>query len=566
MVTALPRGVPGCTVAPVTETPHFDVAVIGSGFGGGVAALRLAQKGYRVAVFESGRRFRPEDFPKTSWNLRRFLWAPRLGLRGIQRIDLLRDVLVLSGSGVGGGSLVYANTLYRPHDAFFLDPQWANITDWRAELEPHYATAERMLGVGVADATTPADGVLRAVAGRMGVPETFRATPIGVFQGEPGVTVADPYFGGAGPERTGCIQAGSCMTGCRYGAKNSIDLTYLHLAERLGAVVFPEHEVVDVERYARGFRVTTDRPGSWTRSRRRTFEVGQVVFSAGALGTTRLLLRLAAAGRLPGISATLGYTVRTNSEAIIGAIADRADVDYSRGVAITSSIHTRSDTHIEAVRYGRGSNAMGLISTVMVDGGGRVPRQVRFVASVVRHPLAFLRSLSVRRWAERSMILLVMQSADNRLRLRLRGRRVVSEHEGGTRPPTFIPDGNRAARIAAEEMGGAPASALNEVLFDTPTTAHLLGGACIGPDPDRGVVDAYHRVFDEPGLHVVDGSAVGANLGVNPSLTITAMAERALSMWPNAGEPDPRPELGSPYRPIRPTAPLRPAYPGEPRA
>jgi cholesterol oxidase len=539
----------------------FDVLVIGSGFGGGVSALRLTEKSHRVGVLEAGRRFTADDFPRTNWDLRNYLWAPRLGLRGIQRMTLLSDVLVISGSGVGGGSLVYANTLYRPHDAFYVDPQWADITDWRTELAPHYSRAERMLGVTTAEADGPADAVLRSVAAAMGVEDSFTATPVGVFLGEPGRTVPDPYFGGAGPDRTGCLRCGACMTGCRHGAKNSIDLNYLYLAERNGARVFPEHEVVDLERFADGFVVTTTRPGSSPKRHRRAFTAGQVVFAAGALGTTRLLLRLAGMGRLPHVSPRLGRTVRTNSEAIIGATARSTQVDYSSGVAISSSIHTADGTHIESVRYGKGSSAMGLLATVMVDGGGGIPRVVRFALTVFRHPVSFVRSLSVRRWAERSVILLVMQSADNSIRLRLKGGRLSSEHDDGQPPPTYIPAGNRAARLAATHMGGTPMSALNEVLFDTPTTAHILGGACVGADPTTGVVDAYHRMFGEPGLHVIDGAAVGANLGVNPSLSIAAMAERAMSMWPNSGASDGRPPLGEPYRQMAPVAPAHPIVP-----
>ncbi len=543
----------------MTDGGHFDVIVIGSGFGGGVSALRLTEKGYRVAVLEAGRRFEPPDFPKTSWDVRRFFWAPRFGMRGILRMTLLRHSLVLSGAGVGGGSLVYANTLYRPHEAFYVDPQWSDITDWKDELAPHYDTAERMLGVTTARAHHPSDQVLFRVAERMGVADTFRPTPIGVFQGEPGVEVDDPYFGGAGPRRTGCLECGSCMTGCPHGAKNSIDRNYLYLAEAGGATVFAEHEVVDIERRSGGFAVTATRPGRRSARHTRRFTADQVVLAAGALGTTGLLLRLHRAGRLPAISDRLGHVVRTNSEAIIGASGLNDTTDYSHGVAIASSIHTRADTHIEAVRYGKGSNAMGLLATVMVDGGGRIPRQLRFLLTVLRRPVAFLRSLSVRRWAERTLILLVMQSSDNRIRLRLKGRRVVSDLDGGTLPPTYIPDGNRAARYAAEEMGGIPGSAINEVLLDTPTTAHLLGGACLGADPGVGVVDPYHRVFGEPGLHVVDGAAVGANLGVNPSLSITAMAERAMSLWPNRGEADPRPPVGSDYLRLPPIPARRPA-------
>ncbi len=537
----------------------YDVAIIGSGFGGSVSALRLTEKGYRVAVFESGRRFSAKDFPKTNWNVRKFLWFPRLGMRGIQRMTLLKDILVLSGAGVGGGSLVYANTLYEPHHAFFVDPTWASMTDWESELAPWYPLARRMLGVTDSPGDTPADDVLRAIGRHFGVEDTFRPTPVGVYLGAPGMTVPDPYFGGVGPARAGCISCGGCMVGCRHNAKNTLDRNYLYLAERAGATVHPEHEVTDVERLAAGgFRVTTERPGAWIRSRRRTFEVDQVVFAAGALGTTRLLLRLAARGRLPGLSDRVGHRVLTNSEALLGATALDSEVDYSQGLAITSSIHPRPDTHIEPVRYPRGSSLMGLLATILVDGGGRIPRQLRFLGAALRHPVVFVRSFSLKNWAERTVILLVMQSRDNSLRVFLKGRRLTSEQGHGPPNPTYIPEANEAARAAAVAMGGFAGSAVNEVLLDVPTTAHILGGANIGPDPARGVIDGYHRVYGVPGLHVVDGAAIGANLGVNPSLTITAMAERALSKWPNKGAVDNRPGLGEAYAPVEAVAPVRP--------
>lgn len=386
----------------------YDVIVIGSGFGGSVSALRLSEKGYSVGVLEAGRRYDAADFAKTNWNLRRYFWFPRFGMYGILRMSLLDNVLALSGSGVGGGSLGYANTLYEPHEAFFTDPQWAAITDWKAELAPHYRTAKKMLGVTEAPADTPADDVIRRVADRLGVGDTFRPTSVGVFFGEPGVEVDDPYFGGAGPRRSGCVFNGACMVGCRHNAKNTLDKNYLYLAEAMGAEVHAQTEVIDMEAMDSGWRVTTQRPGPLKRRRVRTFTAEQVIFSAGALGTTRLLLSLAAAGRLPEMSDQVGHLVRTNSEVLLGATADSTGVDYSQGVAITSSIHPEPRTHIEPVRYPRGSSVLGLLGTVLTDGGPGLPRPLRYLFNIVRHPIKFLRSVSIYKWAERTVILLVM--------------------------------------------------------------------------------------------------------------------------------------------------------------
>lgn len=522
---------------------HFDVAIVGSGFGGSVAAHRLSEKGYRVAVLEAGRRWNATDFPNTNWNVWKSMWFPRLGMKGIQRLTMLKHVMALSGVGVGGGSLVYANTHYEPKAAFYTDPQWATVADWKAELAPCYAEAKRMLGVTTNPLDTPADDVLRTVAAELGVEDTFEPTPVAVYFGGSDDVTVDPYFGGEGPERSPCVGCGNCMVGCRYSAKNTLDKNYLWFAERAGARVFPEHEVVDLEELRDGWIVTTRRPGP--RRTTRTFFARQVVLSAGTLGTTRLLLELSERGRLPHLSPRVGYQTRTNSEAIVGAVAADTTIDYSKGVAITSSIHPDEHTQIEVVRYGKGSNALGLLGTILVDGATGVPRQIQFLKQLVRHPLRFLRSLSVWRWSERTVVLLVMQTHDNSLRLLrkrgLFGRRLTSQQGHGNPNPTYIPVANRAARIAARAMGGQPAGSVHEVLFDAPTTAHLLGGAAIGPDASTGVVDGYHRVYGHPTLHVVDGSAIGANPGVNPSLTITAMAERAMSHWPVKGQPDLRP-------------------------
>ncbi|XVU23906.1 GMC oxidoreductase [Actinoplanes sp. CA-054009] len=528
----------------------YDVVIVGSGFGGSVSALRLAEKGYRVGVLEAGRRFTARTLPSSSWDLRNFLWAPKLGLRGIQRITLLKDIVVLSAAGVGGGSLVYANTLYRPPATFFADPRWSGITDWAAELAPYYDQASRMLGVTEQPTMTPSDVVIRDVAEEMGVGHTFRRTPVGVFFGEAGKSVPDPFFGGVGPSRTGCTQCGNCMIGCKVGAKNRLDVNYLYLAEQAGVTVHPLTTV------------TALRPGpTWTiETTRGTFTARDVILSAGALGTQSLLHAMRDRGILPGISPQLGALTRTNSEALLGAQAGKVpDEPFSSGVAITSSFHPDETTHIEPVRYGPGSNAMGLLSTLLVDGGGRVPRPLRFLAEALRHPYLLMRSLSVRRWSERTIIALVMQTADNSLTVRRtkRGRLTTAPGHGAPNP-TWIPVGHEAVRRIATRIGGFPGGTVGDI-FNIPMTAHILGGATIGADPSSGVVDAYHRVYGYPGLHVIDGSAVPANLGVNPSLTITAMAERAIALWPNKGEPDPRPAEG--YTRLSPVPPHAPAVP-----
>ena len=549
----------------MTEAFDTDVLVVGSGFGGSVAALRAAEKGYRVTVVEAGRRFTQETLPKTSWDLRSFFWAPRLGWLGIQKITPLNDVLVLSGAGVGGGSLVYANTLYTPLDDFFADKQWSHITDWKVELSPYYDQASRMLGVTDNPTITPSDVEMRAVAEDMGVGHTFHVTPVGVFFGDkPGETVPDPFFGGAGPERTGCIQCGNCMIGCRYGAKNRLDVNYLYLAEHLGAQIVPETTVVEVrQRQSGGYDVLT-RPTTKRRAATTTITAEQVVFAAGTLGTQRLLHRMRDAGTLPNISARLGELTRTNSEAILGAMSKRKDADFTQGVAITSSFFPDPHTHIEPVRYGKGSNAMGLLSTHMTEGGGRVPRWLKWLGQVVRHPLLTRRVLWLRGWSERTIIVLVMQSRDNSLTVRrkrtLLGERLTSRQGHGEPNPTWIPVGNEVTRRLAKRIDGIPGGSVGEIV-NIPMTAHIIGGCPIGDSPQTGVLDGWQRVFGYDGLHVVDGAAVTANLGVNPSLTITAQAERAMSFWPNKGEEDPRPPVGASYERVSAVSPHRPAVP-----
>ena len=533
----------------------YDVVVIGSGFGGAVAALRLTEKGYRVAVIEAGKRFGADDFPKTSFEVRNYLFAPAVGCYGIQRIDALANAIILSGAGVGGGSLVYGNTLYDPLPAFYQDPAWAHLTDWADELAPYYALAKRMLGATTNPMHTPSDDVMHRVATRLGVEDTFHPTEVAVLFGdEPGTPVDDPFFDGAGPARTTCNGCGACFTGCRYGAKNTLDLNYLYLAEQAGCVVKPLTTVRRVRpRPEGGYSVDVEpTEPSKARSGRRTIKATQVVFAASALGTQRLLHTMKADGHLPNLSARLGHLSRTNSESILGAMAPDTSIDYSFGPAITSSFYPQPDTHVEPCRYGKGSNVMALLQTVLTDEEPDVPRWRTWLRELWRERGELTDLYDFEHWSERTIIALVMQAIDNSIttypvRTPVGGWRLTSKQGDGDPNPTFIPVANVVARTMAEELNGVPAGSIGEP-FGRPLTAHFIGGCTIGATAEEGVIDPWQRVFGHPGLHVVDGSAITANLGVNPSLTITAQAERAMAFWPNKGEADPRPALGGHYR------------------
>ncbi|OUC91407.1 GMC family oxidoreductase N-terminal domain-containing protein [Streptomyces swartbergensis] len=569
----------------------YDVIVVGSGFGGSVTALRLTEKGYKVGVLEAGRRFTRESLPKNSWDLKNYLWAPKLGMYGIQRIHLLGNVMVLAGAGVGGGSLNYANTLYVPPEPFFEDPQWRDITDWQEELKPYYDQARRMLGVRLNPTMTPSDVHLKAAAERMGCGDSFHLAPVGVFFGDgedadgtvkakPGEEVPDPYFGGAGPARRACAECGECMTGCRHGAKNTLNENYLYLAEKAGAVVHPLTTVVSVTDDSRGgYAVATLPTDDRRKAAGRTYRARQVVLAAGTYGTQTLLHRMKAGGQLPYISDKLGGLTRTNSEALVGAQTDdrryrkahgAPKADFTRGVAITSSIHPDENTHIEPVRYGRGSNSMGSLSILQVPYAGSdsgTSRVLGFLAHAAKHPLLVLRSLSNRRWSERTIIGLVMQSLDNSLTTYLKpsgvGRGLLTARQGHGAPnPKQIKAATESASALAAEINGFAGSNIGE-LMGTPLTAHFLGGCPIGDSRETGVIDPYHRLYGHPGISVVDGAAVSANLGVNPSLTITAQAERAMSFWPNKGQPDPRPRQGAAYERLQPVEPKSPAVPAD---
>jgi cholesterol oxidase len=543
----------------------FDVAVIGSGFGGSVAALRLTEKGYKVCVLEAGRRFSDKDFPKTSWRLRRFLFLPRLGLKGIQRIHVLPDVLVLAGAGVGGGSLVYANTLYKPPASYFEDKQWNQITNWDAELSPWYDQASRMLGVAQNPYFSPSDQAMKQVADQMGVGHTFKLAPLGVYFGDGvGIKSKDPFFGGVGPDRSGCLQCGACMTGCRHNAKNTLPKNYLGLAEKAGAKVFPEHTVTKVEQLLDGsWSITARKSGAWFGGNRR-FTAGHVVVAAGTYNTQKLLHKMKSTGVLPKISDQLGKLSRTNSEALTGSIMPKGGTDFSKGSAITSSFFPDDHTHVEPVRYGKGSNFMGLLQTVMTDSANIRDRRKQWLRQVITKPSLVLKILDVRQWSERTVVALIMQNVDSAISVTgkrgLFGFRLTSKNDSKTPNATYIPAANEVARRIAENNGGIAGGHIGD-LINAPFTAHFVGGCVIGESINTGVIDPYHRVYNYPTMHIVDGASVTANLGVNPSLTITAQAERAFSMWPNKGEADSRPAQNSPYKKVDQVFPTKPFVP-----
>ncbi|MCX6399264.1 MAG: FAD-dependent oxidoreductase [Propionibacteriales bacterium] len=535
---------------------QYDVVVVGSGFGGSVTALRLSEKGYRVGVLETGRRWSDTDFANAG--SRDTLWAPRLKMFGPMRMSLLGQISLFSAVGVGGGSLIYANTLYSPHDAFYDDPSWAAITDWRTKLAPYYDQARRMLGVTTNPRLWAADDMLRDVARDLGVEDTFQATEVGVLFDEsaPGAAVADPYFGGAGPERNGCVHCARCTTGCPHNAKNTLPKNYLHLAEAAGAEVHELTEVVEVRpRTGGGYEITARNPAHPKEVRR--FHADQVVFAAAARGTQLLLHQLKANGSLPHISDRLGELSRSNSEAIVAAVAPDPR-GFDRGVAITSSFHPEPATHVELCHSSANQDAMAVMNVPLIDGGPR--RALRFLGQQARHPARFLRSRRTKGTSQRTVSLLVMQSLDNSLTSYLHRGKLRTRQGTGAPNPSWLPLAHDVVRRYAAKIGGEPMTLASD-LAGKPATAHYIGGAVIGLDPASGVVDPYHRLFGHDGLHVIDGSTIGANLGVNPSLTITAMAERAVALWPNKGEDDPRPPVGAPYRSIEPVAPNSPAVP-----
>ena len=517
----------------------WDFIIVGSGFGGSVSALRLAEKGYRVLVLEKGRRWSTDDFPKSNWRLRKWMWNPRLGLRGFFQMSFLKHVTVLHGVGVGGGSLVYANTLPVPKDDFFEAASWRDLADWKSELSEHYGTAQEMLGAAPNPKWTMGDEILAEVAKDIGREGHHHPTDVAVFFGEADKTVPDPYFDGKGPDRTGCNFCGGCMTGCRYGAKNTLDRNYLFLAEQLGVTVRPEAEVTAVRPVeGGGFRVhvkpTFGGPAE-------VLESARVIFAGGVMGTMPLLLKMRSDPEgLPKLSPRLGDFVRTNSEALFGVVVPDRSKDFSKGVAITSILHTDDHSHIEPVRYPSGSGFFRLLALPHAPGRNVLSRLWAVVVGFARQPWRWFRAGVVRDWARQSQILLYMRTLEGTLSVRL-GRNwragftkglTTKVDDPAQAPQAFMAEATDLLRRFSEKVKGVPMSLLTELFLGVPSTAHILGGACMGPDVETGVIDAEHRVHGYDGLYVVDGAAVSANPGVNPSLTITALAERAMSRIP----------------------------------
>ena len=562
MNTALANNVQrtGEAVASQKQQPDYDYdfIVVGSGFGGSVSALRLAEKGYKVAVMEMGRRWTPNNLPRTSWSIHRWFWRPKIGLRGFFNMRFFSRVTILHGCAVGGGSVTYATTLLPPPTKVWDAGTWTALADWKQEMPRHYETAAQMLGVTENKILGPADYLLKKAADAAGSGHTFYRTRVGIFEPDEGEaggkTFPDPFFGGAGPPRTTCVACGGCMMGCQHGAKNTLDLGYLYLAEKLGAHVYPETRVVDIQPLradgstngSAGYEVHTVTSTAWIRRNPQRFTCRAVVLSASALGTMELLFKLKENGSLPAISNQLGQHVRTNSESLIGVRIPGYSEDVSQGIAIGSGIYIDEHTHIEAVRYPKGSDAMGCLTTILTD--GRPGRQrialwiKNVVLSLLRHPLKTIRVLQPLGWAREFVILLCMQALDGEIEMRWQRpwfwpfRKVLGS--SGDKVPTYIPKANEFAQKLAELTGGIPMSMLPEILFDVPSTAHCIGGCVIADSARRGVVDSRHRVFNYKNMYICDGSVVAANLGVNPSLTITALAERAMSFIPPAAETD----------------------------
>lgn len=520
---------------------NFDFLIIGSGFGGSVSALRLTEKGYKVAVIEMGRRYTPQNMPKSTWSLTKWLWAPYVGLRGFFGMTFFKHVVVLHGNAFGGGSITYANTLLVPPDHVWDQGSWSQLHDWKNVMPVHFATAKRMLGVTTNKILGVADFRLKEMAKTIGAEKSFYQTEVGIlFSETPGEKMQDPFFNGEGPDRSSCIGCGGCMVGCQHGAKNSLDMNYLYLAEKKGAEIFTETKVIDVK--PSGSEDGTDGYIVETCGKENLFFTAKnVIFSGSSLGTQELLFRLKDKGSLPHISPALGKLVRTNAESLIGVRFPGSKEDLSKGIAIGSGIYIDQHTHIEATRYPVGSDTMGLFSTVMTGGKPDFTRILTWIKTffilLLTKPWTTMKSLFPVGFAKESMIFLCMQTLDGHLTMNFKRkwywpfRKFLCTE--GNKVPTFIPAANDFAVKAAKATGGVPLTSITEILFNIPMTAHCIGGAVMADSPENGVCDKYNRVFNYKNLYICDGSMLGSNLGVNPSLTITALTEHAMSFIPD---------------------------------
>lgn len=527
----------------------YDFVIIGSGFGGSVSAMRLTEKGYKVLVLEKGKRFRDEDFPASNLKFWKYLWNPLIRSFGILQISILDGMLILHGAGVGGGSLGYANVLMEPDDAMFEAPGWKDLADWKAILRPHYDTAKRMLGVTGNPKLWHADEILKEVAAELGQGDSFKATQVGVFFGEngsEGQQIADPFFNGEGPKRNTCTHCGGCMVGCRYNAKNTLVKNYLYLAEKWGADIKAEVAVQDIRPLSdqadgARYEVTCQSSTALAFKSGGKLRARNVIVSAGVIGTLKLLFHCRdVTGSLPQLSPRLGEGVRTNSEELLGGTARKGDIDYSQGIAITSAFRADAVTTVEPVRYPSGSSLMRLLSAPLIDGGrSTIARFFKTLVTILRKPMDFLRSQVLPGWADRTTILLVMQTVDSQMKVRqgrspwtLFRRGLVTEQDENSAPPAQLEVGHAVTRSFAEKTNSVPAGSVSEGLLNMPATAHIMGGCAMGRSEEDGLINLNCEVFNYPGLYVVDGSIMPANPGINPSLTITALAEHAMSRMP----------------------------------
>ena len=517
----------------------YDFIIVGSGFGGSVSAMRLAQKGYKVAILEMGQEWNNSDFPKTNWNIKKYLWQPLIKCFGIQKITLLRKVMVLHGVGVGGGSLVYANTLMKAEDKIFNQEDWPSHIPWAKELSTFYQLAQQMLGVSTNKIMKSGEEALRVCAQKLGVEDTFRPTEVGIYFGEAGVKQADPYFNGDGPAREGCTICGACMIGCPTGSKNTLDKNYLYFARKWGVDIFPNTKVTKIIPGEDGQVLETTNPKKWFNKKSESYQSEKIILSAGVLGTMDILLKNKNIYHtLPHISSMLGKTVRTNGESLLGATSTRDNVNFSEGIAIGAVIYPDEHTKIECVRYPEKSSIMKFLAVPLTGNGSWLTRPLKLIGNLLISLPKTLKLLLIKDWAKNSIILLVMQSSETKLRLSL-GRSIWSffskgvqgNVDDGDNMPSYIPIAQKAGKIVADEIGGISQNIASEVLLQTPATAHILGGAIFGKDKNSGVINENHEVFEYPGLYVMDASVIPSNLAVNPSLTITALAERFCSKF-----------------------------------